>query len=352
MTFETPQALWLLLALPLLAGLYVLIQRRRIKAAVRYASLDLVRAAQGAGARFRRHLPPLLIGSALAVLIVAAARPSAVITLPSEQRTIILAIDVSLSMRATDVEPSRLAAAREAAKAFIAEQPADVRLGIVAFAGSASIVQKPTSDRRELTEAIDRLQLQLHTAIGSGIIVSLAALFPEDAAELEAANTSARPARDAPRSTPIDKPRPEPKKELKPVPPGSNRNFAIILLTDGRRTTGPDPLDAAKLAADRGIKVYTVGFGSAQGGTANADGMSIYMRFDEETLRAIAQATAAEYFHAGSGADLRKVYETLNARYVLEKKETEISALFAAAAAALTVLAAGLSVLWFGRVGR
>jgi len=352
MTFETPQALWLLLALPLLAGLYVLNQRRRIKAAVRYASLDLVRAAQGAGARFRRHLPPLLIGFALAVLIVAAARPSAVITLPSEQRTIILAIDVSLSMRATDVEPSRLAAAREAAKAFIAEQPADVRLGIVAFAGSASIVQKPTSDRRELTEAIDRLQLQLHTAIGSGIIVSLAALFPEDAAELEAANTSARPARDAPRSTPIDKPRPEPKKELKPIPPGSNRNFAIILLTDGRRTTGPDPLDAAKLAADRGIKVYTVGFGSAQGGTANADGMSIYMRFDEETLRAIAQATAAEYFHAGSGADLRKVYETLNARYVLEKKETEISALFAAAAAALTVLAAGLSVLWFGRVGR
>ena len=352
MTFETPQALWLLLTLPLLAGLYVLIQRRRVKAAVRYASLDLVRAAQGAGARFRRHVPPLLIGCALAVLILAVARPSAVVTLPSEQRTIILAIDVSLSMRANDVEPSRLAAAREAAKAFIADQPPDVRIGIVQFAGSASIVQKPTSDRHALTEAIDRLQLQLHTAIGSGIIVSLAALFPEDAAELEAANTSVRRFRDVPRSVPIDRPRPEAKEERRPVPPGSNRNFAIILLTDGRRTTGPDPLDAAKLAADRGIKVYTVGFGSAEGGTANADGMSIYMRFDEETLRAIAQATAAEYFHAGSGADLRKVYETLNARYVLEKKETEISALFAAAGAVLTVLAAGLSVLWFGRVGR
>ncbi len=352
MTFETPQALWLLLALPILAALYVLIQRRRVKAAVRYASLDVVRAALGSGQRFRRHLPPLLLGTALAVLIVAVARPSAVITLPSEQRTIILAIDVSLSMRATDVEPSRLAAAREAAKAFIAEQPADVRIGIVAFAGSASIVQKPTSDRRDLVEAIDRLQLQLHTAIGSGIIVSLAALFPDDAAELEAANTSARPARDSPRSTPIDRPRPEAKKEFKPVPPGSNRNGAIILLTDGRRTTGPDPLDAAKLAADRGIKVYTVGFGSAQGGVAQLDGMSIYMRFDEEALRAIAQATAAEYFHASNGADLKKVYETLNARYVLEKKETEISALFAAAAAAITVLAAGLSLLWFGRVGR
>ncbi len=352
MTFETPQALWLLLTLPLLAGLYVLIQRRRVKAAVRYASLDLVRAAQGAGARLRRHVPALLIGCALAVLIVAVARPSAVVTLPSEQRTIILAIDVSLSMRANDVEPSRLAAAREAAKAFIADQPPDVRIGVVEFAGSASIVQKPTSDRHALTEAIDRLQLQLHTAIGSGIIVSLAALFPEDAAELEAANTSVRRFRDVPRSVPIDRPRPEAKEERRPVPAGSNRNFAIILLTDGRRTTGPDPLDAAKLAADRGIKVYTVGFGSAEGGTANADGMSIYMRFDEETLRAIALATAAEYFHAGSGADLRKVYETLNARYVLEKKETEISALFAAAGAALAVLAAGLSVLWFGRVGR
>jgi Ca-activated chloride channel family protein len=351
MTFESPQALWLLLALPLLAGLYVLLQRRRVKGAVRYASLDVVRAALGPGARIRRHLPPILLGVALAALFIAMARPSAIITLPSEQRTIILAIDVSLSMRANDVEPTRLAAAQEAAKSFIAEQPSDVRIGIVAFAGSASIVQKPTSDRRDLKEAIDRLQLQLHTAIGSGIIVSLAALYPEDSAELEAANTS-RPSRDAPRSSPIDRPRPEAKKEFKPVAPGSNRNFAIILLTDGRRTTGPDPVEAAKLAADRGVKVYTVGFGSSQGGTANADGMSIYMRFDEETLKAIAQTTAAEYFHAGNGTDLRKIYETLNARYVLEKKQTEISSLFAAAAALCAVLAAALSVLWFGRVGR
>ena len=351
MTFETPQALWLLLALPLLAGLYVLMQRRRVKGAVRYASLDVVRSALGPGARIRRHLPPVLLGLALAALFIAMARPSAIVTLPSEQRTIILAIDVSLSMRANDVEPTRLAAAQEAAKSFIAEQPSDVRIGIVAFAGSASIVQKPTSDRRDLKDAIDRLQLQLHTAIGSGIIVSLAALYPEDAAEFEAANTS-RPSRDVPRSSPIDRPRPEAKKEFKPVAPGSNRNFAIILLTDGRRTTGPDPVEAAKLAADRGVKVYTVGFGSSQGGTANADGMSIYMRFDEETLKAIAQATAAEYFHAGTGTDLRKIYETLNARYVLEKKQTEISAFFAGAAALCAVLAAALSVLWFGRVGR
>ena len=135
------------------------------------------------------------------------------------------------------------------------------------------------------------------------------------------------------------------------MPPGSNRSGAIILLTDGRRTTGPDPLDAAKLAADRGTKVYTVGFGSAQGGMGNVDGMSIYMRFDEEALKAIALATGAEYFHAGSGADLKKVYETLNAKYVLEKKQTEISALLTALGALLIVVAAGLSVLWFGRIG-
>ncbi|MEO8674735.1 MAG: VWA domain-containing protein [Casimicrobiaceae bacterium] len=350
MTFEAPLALWLLLALPVLAGLYVLLQRRRTRAAVRYASLALIRTAMGTRARYRRHVPPLLFLLAFGALILAIARPSAVITLPSEQRTIILAMDVSLSMRATDVQPSRIAAAREAAKAFVQEQPSDVRIGIVAFAGSASIVQKPTADRKDLIEAIDRLQLQLHTAIGSGIIVSLAALFPEDAAELEAANTSARGWRDGTRSAPIDKPKAAPKKEFKAVPPGSNHSGAIILLTDGRRTTGPDPLEAAKLAADRGIKVYTVGFGNSQGTTADADGMSIYMRFDEEALKAIALATAAEYFHAGSGADLKKVYETLNARYVLEKKETEISALLCALGAALMIAAAGLSVLWFGRI--
>jgi Ca-activated chloride channel homolog len=351
MTFESPQCLWLLLVLPLLTGFYVLLQRRRTRAAVRYASLALIREALGPRARLRRHIPPLLFLLALGALFVAMARPSAMITLPSEQRTIILAIDVSLSMRATDVEPSRIAAAREAAKTFVQDQPSDVRIGIVAFAGSASIVQKPTAERSELIDAIDRLQLQLHTAIGSGIIVSLAALFPEDAAELEAANTTVRWGRDGPRGAPIDKPKAESKKDWKPVPPGSNHSGAIILLTDGRRTTGPDPLDAAKLAADRGIKVYTVGFGNSQGTTADVDGMSIYMRFDEEALKAIAQATAADYFHAGSGADLKKVYETLNARYVLEKKQTEISALLCAIGAVLVVIAAGLSVLWFGRIG-
>ena len=350
MSYLWPQALWLLLAVPALVTLYVVLQRRRNKSALRYASVALVRAALGSGPRIRRHLPPLLLLLALIALIVAIARPHAVITLPSEQRTIILAMDTSLSMRAADIQPSRLAASREAAKAFVQEQPADVRIGIVAFAGSASLAQRPTRDREELEAAIDRLQLQTHTAIGSAMILSLATLFPNEGLELEINAYGGGTARDRPRAAPIDRPRSAEKKEVKPVPPGSYRSGAIILLTDGRRTIGPDPLEAARLAADRGVKVYTVGFGTAQGGTTNIDGYSIFMRFDEETLKAIAQLTGAEYFHAGSAADLKRVYEGLNARYVLEKQETEISALLTALAALLAVVAAGLSVLWFSRI--
>jgi Ca-activated chloride channel family protein len=347
MSFLWPQALWLLLAVPALAALYVWLLRRRKKAALRYASLGLVREAMGPRQRFRRHVPPLLFMVALVALILAIARPSATITLPSEQRTIILAIDVSLSMRANDVEPSRIAAARDAAKAFVQQQPKDVRVGIVSFAGSASVVQQPTRDRDDLVAAIDRLQLQLHTAIGSGIIMSLATLFPDEGLELGIADFGVAPLRDGARGKSLDRPRDAPKKEFQPVPPGSNRSSAIILLTDGRRTIGPDPLDAARMAADHGVKVYAVGFGKPGGGTANVDGMPIYMRFDEETLKAIAALTEAEYFQASSADELKKVYEALNARYVLEKKETEISALASAIGALLVLIAAGLSLLWF-----
>ena len=203
---------------------------------------------------------------------------------------------------------------------------------------------------RNWCSAIDRLQLQVHTAIGSAIIASLATLFPNDGLEAETETYTAGSAREKSRSAPIDRPRAAEKKEFKPVPPGSYRSGAIILLTDGRRTIGPDPIDAARLAADRGVKVYTVGFGNPEGGAANLEGYSIYMRFDEETLKAIAQLTTADYFRAGSAADLRKVYEGLNARYVLEREDTEITALFTALAAVLTIIAAGTSVLWFSRI--
>src|SRR5919112_1493810 len=185
MRFLSPALLWLLVAVPLLVAAYVLLLQRRKPAAVRLASVAVIREALGRGHRVRRHLPPLLLLLALAAMLLAIARPTAVITLPSEQRTIILAIDVSLSMRATDVEPNRLVAAQEAAKAFIEQQPADVRLGIVSFAGTALLVQSPTQNREDLIGAIDRLELQRHTAIGSGLIVSLATIFPDQGIDLE-----------------------------------------------------------------------------------------------------------------------------------------------------------------------
>ena len=351
MHFLSPEYLWLLLIAPALAAAYVLVLRRRRKVAVRYADLGLVKQALGPAQRWRRHVPPFLFLLAIVATILAVARPSAVVTLPSDARTIILAFDVSLSMRATDVDPNRMVAAQTAAKEFVQELPRDVRAGIVTFAGNAVLVQPPTHDRDELAAAIDRFQLQRHTAIGSGIVVSLATLFPDEAIDNESAMFSSVASRDAPRKgSSLDKaPKPE-KKEVKRVPPGSFKSAAIVLLTDGRRTIGPDPLDAAKLAADHGVRVFTVGFGSATGGNVDVDGMSIYMRFDEETLKSVAAITRAEYYHAGTAADLKKVYESLNTRFALERKDTEISALFAALAAALAVVSAALSLLWFNRL--
>lgn len=346
MTFLWPELLWLLLIVPALVAAYFFILRRKKEAALRYASLSMVKEAMGAGQRFRRHIPPLLFLVALIAMIVAIARPAAVITLPAQQRTIILAMDVSGSMRATDVQPNRISAAQAAAKAFVAEQPSNVRIGVVSFAGTAAVVQMPTQNREDIVAAIDRFQLQRATAIGSGIIVSLATIFPEAGIEV----SSSMYGRYTPRGVPLDQPRKEEKPEFKPVPPGSYTSAAIILLTDGQRTTGPDSMEAARMAADRGVRVFTVGIGTTGGETIGFEGWSMRVRLDEETLKAIANMTRGEYFYAGTATDLKKVYESLNARLVLEKTNMEISALFAAAAAVTALVSALLSLLWFNRI--
>lgn len=345
MSFLWPEFLWFLLALPLLVVLYVWLLRRKKKMALRYASLSIVREAMGAGQTVRRHIPPALFLLAMAAMLLAAARPVAVVTLPSNQQTIMLAMDVSGSMRATDVLPNRLAAAQSAAKAFIGELPRHVKVGIVAFAGSAQVAQLPTTNREDLVTAIDRFQLQRATATGNAIVMSLATLFPDAGIEL----SSMQSGRDRPRGISIDDEKKE-KKDFTPVAPGSYTSAAIIMLTDGQRTTGVDPLEAAKLAADRGVRVYTVGIGTVDGETIGFEGWSMRVRLDEETLKAIANKTSAEYFYAGTAADLKKVYETLSSRLTVEKKETEVSALLAMAAAVLALMSAGLSLLWFNRI--
>lgn len=347
MVFLWPSLLWLLLILPLLVLLYVWLLRRRKVQAVAYPGLALVRQALGSRAQWRRHLPPLLFLLGLAALLVAAARPLAVLKLPSEQQTIILAMDVSGSMRASDVEPDRLTAAQNAAKAFIQELPRHVRVGVVAFAGTAQLAQLPTQSHEDLLKAIDSFQLQRGTATGNGIMVALATLFPDAGIDIAALG-----GRQAMRALPIDEiTRPEPaRKAFTPVTPGSYRSAAIIMLTDGQRTTGVDPMEAAQWAADRGVRVYTVGVGTVQGEVIGFEGWSMRVRLDEDTLKAVALRTNAEYFHAATAQDLRKVYETLSSRLTVETKETEVSALLALAGAALVLLAGALSVWWFGRV--
>ena len=336
MTFQWPEMLSLLFALPLLVLCYILILRRKQKQALRYASLALVKDAIGPRNTLRRHIPPLLFLLALAAMIVAAARPSALMTLPSQNETVILAMDVSGSMRATDVHPNRLAASQAAAKAFVNEQPENVRIGVVAFAGTATVAQAPTRNREEVIAAIDRFQMQRATAIGSAIIVSLATLFPDHGLDVASFSYGMKPQKQA--------------ANFKPVPPGSYGSAAIILLTDGQRTTGPDSLQAARLAAERGVRIYTVGFGTTQGEIIGFEGWSMRVRLDEETLKGIADLTRGEYFHAGSAPELRKVYDALRMRLTLETRKTEISALFAAGAAAVALLSAALSLAWFHRI--
>jgi Ca-activated chloride channel family protein len=341
LTFLWPNMLWVMLAVPLLVALYVFLITRRKKSTLRYANLGLVKEALGRGGAWRRHVPPVLMLLAVSALLFASSRPATLITLPSAQETIVLAMDVSGSMRAADVLPSRLVASQEAAKSFIAELPRNVKVAVVSFAGTAAVVQAPTLSRDDVNAAIDRFQLQRGTAIGSGIVLSLATLFPEAGIDLSQITGE----REMPPG-PNDKPRPD----FKPIAPGSYPSAAIILLTDGQRTTGPDSLEAAKMAADRGVRIYTVGIGTKEGQTIGFEGWSMRVRLDEDTLKAIANMTRADYFYAGTAQDLKKVYQGLSTRLIVEKKETEISGLLAAIGAALVVVAASLSVWWFGRV--
>jgi len=348
MTFLWPQYLWLLLAVPLLVLVYVWLLRRKKKLVLRYASLAVVKQAVSPGMGWRRHVPPALFLLALAMLLLAAARPLAVVTLPSDHATIVLAMDVSLSMRATDVKPNRLVAAQDAAKAFLQELPKNIRVAIVTFAGTAQLVQPATLNREDLVAAIDRFQMQRGTAVGSGIVVSLQELLPD--AGIDLSEMIYGPGQKHGKS--LDEPEAgkKPKKEFVPVAPGSFESAAIVLLTDGRRTTGVDTQEAAKMAADRGVRVYSVGLGTIDGEVAGMEGWSMYLRLDEPSLKAVASATQGEYYYAGNAEALKKVYEKLSSRLQVDKKETEISGLLAFAAALLAIGAATMSLVWFNRI--
>jgi Ca-activated chloride channel homolog len=360
MTFIWTEMLWLMLLVPVLVALYFWALRRK-KASVRFASLGLIRQAVGKSVGWRRHVPPALFLLAMTVLILAVARPAAVIELASSRATVILAMDVSGSMRARDVEPSRIEAMQVAARNFIQNQPADVQIGIVAFAAAALLVQAPTVDREALVAAINSFDLRRGTAVGSGVLQSLATIFPDqDFDELQGDNPfdalgmpSLRGGIDSRPLGGIGEPDGPPKASVAehvPVEPGSYQNAVVILLTDGATTVGPDPIAAGRLASEYGVRVFTVGFGSSEGDVVDFGGRSMRAQLDAESLQSIADVTRAQYFEARSSDDLNKVYEGLSTKLISEKKLTEIAFLFAGIGALLALAGAGLSVLWFGRV--
>ncbi|QJW85707.1 VWA domain-containing protein [Ramlibacter terrae] len=344
MSFLWPHYLWLMLALPLLPALYVWMLRRRNRPAVRYSSVAVVRAAS-AGRNWRRHVPPALLLLALAGMLLAAARPTGRVPLPRARTQILLAMDVSLSMRVSDVKPTRLVAAQEAAKLFLRDLPKNIEVGLVTFAGSTQVAQGATLDRASLVAAIDAFQMQTGTAVGNAIVVSLAELFPDHGIDVGEMTFGRKP-----QGRSLDDRAKPPPKEIAPVAPGSYNSAAIILLSDGRRTTGVDTLVAARMAADRGVRIHVVGPGTIDGEGSTPEGMPIYLRLDEPTLREVARMTGGEYHHAGTAEKLRSVYETLGSVVQVQTRETELTGLVGLVAAAIALAAATLSMVWFGRI--
>ncbi len=338
MDFLWPYMLWLLLLVPVLIAAYIWAQRRRQRYALRYASLSLVKEALGKGPGFRRHIPPLLFLLGLAAMIVALARPEAVVRVPSEEGTVILTIDTSGSMAADDLNPSRMDAAKAAAHAFVDRQPNSVQIGVVSFSDDAFVVQAPTTDHEAVLGAIDRLYPQRGTAIGRGLQVSLDAIFETPGSPNPAASSFSAQADASPTPTPT------------PVPKGTYIPAIVVLLTDGENNLGPDPADVAQQAVDRGVRVYTVGIGSKDGSVLHIQGRSIRTRLDEDLLKQVAETANGAYYNATNEGDLQKIYENLGSRLVLKTEKTEVTAGLTGIAAALSILGGAFSLLWFNRL--
>lgn len=333
-----PGFLVLLVLVPILIAAYIWMLRRR-RVAVRFSSLALVRDSLPRRRSWRRHVPFALFALALASLVLALARPVAVVNVPAGKTTIILAMDVSRSMRATDIPPSRLEAAEAAALSFVRGQPPTTQIGIVGFAGFAEMIQPPTSDQEALELAIASLTTGRGTAVGSGVLESIdviASLDPSVAPSVRDESVDIAPA---------------------PLPKGAYTPAIIVVLTDGVSTTGPLPLDAAQQAADRGIRVYTIGFGTENGGGfggprssdlqgGGGGGGGFRRGIDEATLREVADMTGGEYYAAESAGELQTVLRDLPTSLIMRSEITELSVAFTAIGALLAALAVGLSLLW------
>jgi Ca-activated chloride channel family protein len=338
-----PGSLYLWGLIPLIILIYIWVLRRRKPFAVRYSSLSLVRDALPKQSQWRRHFPFVLFLLALTTLIYAFARPMQLVTIPASNATIILAMDVSRSMCSTDILPSRLEVAKESAMTFIQDQKANTQIGIVVFAGFAVVAQPPTTDRELLVNTVRNLTTARRTAIGEGILTSLDAL-----SEIDENITS-------------------PYSGIAPVPypPGEYAPAIIVLLTDGANNTGAEPLLAAQMAAERGVRVFTIGFGTDHNDTipncgpadtfnpndfgqffGGGGGGGFRREIDEETLIQVADATGGSYHLAESAGELQEVFENLPTQLITITETIEISVMFVVLGALLITLAIALSILW------
>ncbi|WP_316150008.1 VWA domain-containing protein [Cupriavidus sp. BIC8F] len=340
-SFLWPGMLWLLALVLVLSAGYVWLDGRRRHATVHYPALKTVGVAIKGGATWRRHVSPMLFLLALAALIFAIARPQAVMLLPSRIETVVLVIDLSGSMRAQDIQPSRIRAAQQASKVLLDALPAGVRVGVVAMAGTAAVAHAPSRSKDAAATAIDRLKPQRGTALGNGLLIALMTLLPQTADDAERLMNGD--------TTPLQKP--DASRSGEAVMPGSYPSGAIVLFSDGESNTGPAATQAAQLAAAHGVRVYTVGVGTTEGVVLSVDGWSARVRLDEKVLKEVANATGAEYFPLEDAAQLKRVYRALNMRLAFGKREqVEITAFFAALGALLATCAGLLSLWWFGRV--
>lgn len=321
-----------LLLVPTSGTLYWWLQRRRARDSASLGTLGVVRAGSTRPVGWRRHAPPAVFLLGLTVLLLATARPQMELALPRFEGTVMLAFDVSASMAADDLVPSRMDATKQAALAFVERRPRNIKIGVVAFSDGGLVVQPPTDDDLALAATIDRLVPQSGTSLGQGILVALNALSSvPDASESPTDGAQSPP-------TPA------------PVSRGAFEPAVIVLLTDGENTLAPDPLEAAQTAIEQGVRIYTVGIGSSEGATVEIDGFNVFTLLDEDTLKEIALVTEGDYFRVQNAEDFRVVYDNVDTKLVFKAEETEITSILAGASILVLLIGGALSLLWFGRV--
>src|SRR5271157_2008424 len=334
MSFIWPVMLYSLILIPLLIALYLILQRRRKQIVLFFSKQKTAYEISKRDPGLRRHIPPILFLLSFAILGVALARPQTEVSLPHIEGTVILAFDVSGSMAADDLKPTRMEAAKAAAKSFVAHQPSTVRIGVVAFSDSGLSIQTPTDDQDAILMAINRLAPERGTSLASGILASLAAI-DAGAGQPSEIYTNLTP---VPTLTPT------------PVPQGTYSPAVIVLLTDGENNENPDPLVAAQTAANRGVRIYTVGIGSPAGTNLHINGFTVHTQLDENLLQQISQISGGTYYNAQSTQDLIKIYNNLNPQLVVTPQVTEVTSIFAGASILLLLIGGMFSLLWFSRL--